>query len=211
MRAIETTYRGCRFRSRLEARWAVALDAAEIAWAYELEGFVLADGRHYLPDFYLSEVNAFVEIKPTAPRRSELELARLLAEGSGRNVYLFGGEIPWFDRYGRLEPRTWAVLVDRVGRLTEDEDHWLTRCPGCQKLGLEFEGRWGRIACGCRDKSERASSHDERIIAGYYSGRMARFEHGEQPVLYRPGTFDYPQVFDPGAPGLVRVVSGGDR
>ena len=51
MKAIETVYRGYRFRSRLEARWAVFFDAMDFDWEYEVEGFVLDDGTHYLPDF----------------------------------------------------------------------------------------------------------------------------------------------------------------
>jgi hypothetical protein len=39
---IETRYAGCRFRSRLEARWAVFFDRLGIAWEYEPEGFELA-------------------------------------------------------------------------------------------------------------------------------------------------------------------------
>ncbi len=38
MKAIETVYRGYRFRSRLEARWAVFFDEAGIDWRYEHEG-----------------------------------------------------------------------------------------------------------------------------------------------------------------------------
>jgi hypothetical protein len=34
VRPIETEYAGCRFRSRLEARWAVVLDAAGMNWEY---------------------------------------------------------------------------------------------------------------------------------------------------------------------------------
>jgi hypothetical protein len=52
IKAIETQYAGCRFRSRLEARWAVFFDALDIAWEYEPEGFELPSGR-YLPDFRL--------------------------------------------------------------------------------------------------------------------------------------------------------------
>ncbi len=37
--AIETHYAGCRFRSRLEARWAVFFDAIGIEWQYEPQGF----------------------------------------------------------------------------------------------------------------------------------------------------------------------------
>jgi hypothetical protein len=41
LRPIETHYRGCRFRSRIEARWAVFFDALGIKWSYEPEGFSL--------------------------------------------------------------------------------------------------------------------------------------------------------------------------
>lgn len=50
MRPIETIYGGCRFRSRLEARWAVFFDSLGLPWEYEPEGFELRSGR-YLPDF----------------------------------------------------------------------------------------------------------------------------------------------------------------
>jgi hypothetical protein len=61
---IETAYKGHRFRSRLEARWAVFLDAAGIAWEYEAEGYNL-DGVYYLSDFWLPNDNSFLEIKPS--------------------------------------------------------------------------------------------------------------------------------------------------
>ena len=56
IRAIETSYDGYRFRSRLEARWAVFFNAAGIEYQYEPEGFILEDGSWYLPDFYLRSV-----------------------------------------------------------------------------------------------------------------------------------------------------------
>ena len=39
IKAIETVYNGYRFRSRLEARWAVFFDAMQIRYEYEPEGF----------------------------------------------------------------------------------------------------------------------------------------------------------------------------
>lgn len=48
--AIETIYQGYRFRSRLEARWAVYFDQLGHTWEYEPEGLHL-DGVRYLPDF----------------------------------------------------------------------------------------------------------------------------------------------------------------
>jgi hypothetical protein len=55
IQAIETRYAGCRFRSRLEARWAVFFDYAGIRWEYEPQGYRLSDGTTYLPDFLLTD------------------------------------------------------------------------------------------------------------------------------------------------------------
>jgi hypothetical protein len=64
IKPIQTRYQGYNFRSRLEARWAVFFDALNINWEYESEGYVLPNGKNYLPDFYLPQVNMYVEVKP---------------------------------------------------------------------------------------------------------------------------------------------------
>ena len=56
MRAIETIYNGYRFRSRLEAHWAVFFDTLGVAYEYEKEGYNLGDGVRYLPDFWPPEL-----------------------------------------------------------------------------------------------------------------------------------------------------------
>jgi hypothetical protein len=65
--AIETTYKGYRFRSRLEARWAVFFDALEIKWEYEPQGYEkeMYDDKKimYLPDFYLPDSKLYIEVK----------------------------------------------------------------------------------------------------------------------------------------------------
>src|SRR5262245_20844714 len=63
IQAIETHYAGCRFRSRLEARWAVFFDYLGIRWEYEPEGFEVENGKRYLPDFYLPGLSHYVEVK----------------------------------------------------------------------------------------------------------------------------------------------------
>jgi hypothetical protein len=66
MKAIETRYAGCRFRSRLEARWAVFFDHLGIEWQYEPEGFEYSGGcppQRYLPDFYLPGPDMWAEVK----------------------------------------------------------------------------------------------------------------------------------------------------
>lgn len=75
IQAIETRYKGYRFRSRLEARWAVFFDAIGVPWRYELQGVVLqgatlfdnAETECYLPDFLVGFHGAghtWVETKP---------------------------------------------------------------------------------------------------------------------------------------------------
>lgn len=67
LKPIDTVYKGYKFRSRLEARWAVFFDEIGIKWQYEVEGFALSDGRNYLPDFKITTINkitCWVEIKP---------------------------------------------------------------------------------------------------------------------------------------------------
>lgn len=64
IKSIDTVYKGYRFRSRLEARWAVYFDCMGIAYDYEPEGVEFENGVKYLPDFYLRDINTYVEIKP---------------------------------------------------------------------------------------------------------------------------------------------------
>lgn len=63
IKPIETAYNGYRFRSRLEARWAVFFDALGIKYEYEPEGYTLQDGTKYLPDFFLPDQNYYIEVK----------------------------------------------------------------------------------------------------------------------------------------------------
>lgn len=63
IKAIETRYAGCRFRSRLEARWARFFDFIGVRWEYEKEGFDLGESGAYLPDFWLPDLGIWYEIK----------------------------------------------------------------------------------------------------------------------------------------------------
>ena len=72
IKAIETQYKGYRFRSRLEARWAVFFDALCLRWEYEPEGFDLGEFGWYLPDFYLPDWDVWIEVKPDIPAYEDL-------------------------------------------------------------------------------------------------------------------------------------------
>lgn len=97
LRAIETRYRGYRFRSRLEARWAVFFDNLGLQWEYEPEGFELPGGVRYLPDFYLPALDVWVEIKGAKATEKDLEKPRLLALSGDCAVVVYWGSprIAW--------------------------------------------------------------------------------------------------------------------
>jgi hypothetical protein len=108
IKAIDTYHSGYKFRSRLEAKWAVFFEAMDIDYVYEKEGFVL-DGDCYLPDFWIPEWNCWIEIKPEIyttwpsamsklkkykdPGR-EVMLCRKLCDNTNQVVLLIGGS-PW--------------------------------------------------------------------------------------------------------------------
>lgn len=82
IRAIETRAYGCRFRSRLEARWATLFNAMEWAWEYEPQGFTLPGGN-YLPDFRLKIAGTreafWFEVKPGNQEKEDPRWAELAA------------------------------------------------------------------------------------------------------------------------------------
>lgn len=94
IKPIQTEYRGYKFRSRLEARWAVFFDAAGIKWEYEPQGFECEDGTRYLPDFYLPEYDWYAEVK--APRSGAVEEIEKACKflGSKIKVLVILGNIP---------------------------------------------------------------------------------------------------------------------
>jgi hypothetical protein len=99
--ALETPYKGCRFRSRLEARWAVFYDAINAPWSYENDP-VSVDGVNYLPDFRVT-INGQSTIHEVKP---EFEKKRI----RGQFVYLAGKMGARFDWRGRIMP-----MAERLG------------------------------------------------------------------------------------------------
>lgn len=112
IKAIETRYKGYRFRSRLEARWAVFFDALGVPWEYEKEGYELPSGR-YLPDFWLPRERVWLEIKPNTPSDDEQRKCGDLAIQSGSSVILLCGSphtkyIPgWYGDVAEFEVQTY--------------------------------------------------------------------------------------------------------
>lgn len=169
LHAIETHYNGYRFRSRLEARWAVFLDVVGLSWLYEAEGYDLgADGR-YLPDFWLPALGCWLEIKGARPTGGEVRKAVALAGQAGRAVVVF---------HGAIDPRILGGIAT-TGYIP-DAYIWA----GCGVCGwvdiIDYAAR-NAIHCPvCRvPRMFRASTPELRTA--YIAARSARFEHGETP------------------------------
>lgn len=83
IKAIDTNYKGYKFRSRLEARVAVYLDALNASWQYEIEGYLLPVNGNYLPDFLVSSFPKcdrpfWLEVKAVKPTLKEIYKLREL-------------------------------------------------------------------------------------------------------------------------------------
>lgn len=184
MKAIETFYNGYRFRSRLEARWAVFFDALGVKYEYEPEGFVLSDGTYYLPDFYLPEFKYWVEVKGQLDEESKKKID-LFRNELGAETWLWVlGNIPDEDFFGDGECGDYCVGAEEIFSIGNsigwDAPYLPCVCHTCGKIGIEFDGRSSRI---CRhDKDDKGyTANDERILNAYRKARTARFEHGEIP------------------------------
>lgn len=115
--AIETEYKGHRFRSRTEARWAVFFDAIGITWDYEKDGYDLGAEGKYLPDFWLPKSRVHAEVKGQEFTVREVNLCRLLAQRSAHPVVMLPGTPEAKDYLaempnGLLGSHMWAVDPD---------------------------------------------------------------------------------------------------
>lgn len=71
IQSLPTEYGGISFRSRTEARWALFFDLIDEPYIYEPEGFRLPSGEWYLPDFWLCNCEAWVEVKGHRHKQSD--------------------------------------------------------------------------------------------------------------------------------------------
>jgi hypothetical protein len=184
IKPIETRYAGCRFRSRLEARWAVFFDALDIEWQYELEGFDLPSGR-YLPDFYLPSLETWFEVKgqPVTWEHQSARLAGELTEMTGKRVVIAGGDIPRrvSDLLGNDQEWMYCTWKDWDWPEVGGEGYYLwCLCPTCHSIGIEFDGRGERVCDDRCSTVNKSRTHDHPILAAAYkAARSARFEFGE--------------------------------
>lgn len=82
--AIKTEFEGTIYRSRTEARWAVFLSHLGLTFDYEPERLLLSTGKGYLPDFFVKDFGAYVEVKPDSDKVVTEECAKALQLSADR-------------------------------------------------------------------------------------------------------------------------------
>ncbi len=192
MKAIETKYKGYRFRSRLEARWAVFFDALGLQWEYEPEGFDLGEAGWYLPDFYLPSCNMWVEIKGTKATDEEKDKCAALWG-------CYGQQVECSDLFWLGDEKLASSLIGKVsdfvasrGESFEEIMQGLSKCARARKKVYLFEGllESGWMFLGEELQVEvyfpenvfrvAALANSADILRARNAARSARFEHGEQ-------------------------------
>jgi hypothetical protein len=162
IKVIETAYKGYKFRSRLEARWAVFLDSMDFKWVYEPEGYVL-NGTPYLPDFYLPELEIWAEVKPEKFSDAELKLAIDLASETNKSVILLT-DIPNF--------RSYEVVTPTGDKSTYIDDLYLMHYKGHRNRLF-----WSTGTSNCEDEVHKTSlMGDSDYFRAVEAARSARFE-----------------------------------
>jgi hypothetical protein len=142
-------YRGVRFRSRLEGRWAIFFAELGIGWQFEPEKFSLPSGI-YVPDFRVewpSGLALWVEVKPKLSVVGDRDRARYAEfSANGRALVLAHG-LP------RAELFSMADALDRPGGvlLAPDGPVYLRDLP--PESGLADINRAARAAQFARFKA----------------------------------------------------------
>jgi len=184
--AIETEYNDCRFRSRIEARWAVFMSSLGITYWYEYQDYLL-DGVRYLPDFWLPKLECYLEVKGAEPTEEERRLARLLALYSHKPVYIVAGNVG-------LPTQADGYTSWKFAEEGQEQDHWWCECQICGAIGLYRLPSLDHFPCACISAIPEKLSpeffvelvgtyrcNSPRLVEAFRSARQARFEHGESP------------------------------
>lgn len=174
IKPIETKYKGFRFRSRLEARWAIFFDMIGLKYEYEVEGFEM-NGIRYLPDFYIPCLDRWFEIK--AKPLSEYEMKKceeFCFNKDNENI-----------KFSVLVGSPEVVKIDKFAGIMEYVWEWPSemypenvRFQAPEELSeKEYYSRFMRGVWVVPDVTE------EELTLAVIAAREARFEFGESPEL----------------------------
>lgn len=172
--AIPTTYRGVRFRSRIEARWAAMFDLVQWKWDYEP-----IDLAGYIPDFVLQmgERQMVAEIKSdTSLAELRSYAPKIVMSGWEHEFLVLGARLFDDGVIGAIGDDHAACFIGEI-----ETDHAVVfRCLSCGGLSVRSESlSWRCRLCGIHDGNSHVG-HAERLSELWA-------EAGNR-VQWRPGT-----------------------
>ena len=97
-----------------------------------------------------------------------------LSKQTNHNVYLFFGDISKHAEDSANCESAHACIGDGW-----DCFYKFCECPECGEIGIEYDGRSGRISCECDVAEKRYTADSDRLILAYNKAKSARFEFGE--------------------------------
>jgi hypothetical protein len=160
IKSKKTIFNGVQFRSKLEAQWAVFFDNLSIAFEYEpiLDEVDIGVGIvWYKPDFFLPDIDQWVEVKPVDFRNME-DGDKKKAYGWARDyeslLILVGGPSIPKENTKAHYLLTWSERKKKF--YLRDHLRWC-ECPKCHKIDIQ-EG--GGIPSNCDNTCYRGPSHD---------------------------------------------------
>lgn len=160
IKAIETRYAGCLFRSRLEARWAVFFDTLGIRWEYEKEGYDLGEAGWYLPDFWLPESSTWVEVKSDIVPISIEPLKVFCAGKIGFHTH----RADW--RYGLLANGEDFFFATRREYTANPQGKLLDMVFGCKYTGpFSYDGLGGHGEGNARIIDNHGMEYPDLVVA----------------------------------------------
>lgn len=184
LQPIETRYAGCRFRSRLEARWAVFFDRLGIAWEYEPQGYNTAAGP-YLPDFHLPAVRQWIEIKGGQPSADDVARCAAFAQELTDETYFVFTDLPRTPSFGDVGPL--GIRVDRhlIYKMTGNTSHPMLGIveggdvpPDFHFFGHDIPDTADFLS-GFVETWWLPWDHLAKLPGALKAARSARFEHGQ--------------------------------
>jgi len=178
IQALETTYRGYKMRSRLEARWGTFFDALGVRWEYEKEGYDLGAAGWYLPDFWLPiadypdypNAGRWLEVKGQKP--TKIEIAKIVAltdatQHTGLLVVGVPGECEVMYNHRQSSKRK---LLDYQRQASKRAGHWF------RDWGERDGVNWATFVLA--DLLIGAADW-ETLVAAVVAAKSARFERQE--------------------------------
>lgn len=171
-------YRGSRFRSEIEARWAVFWDEVKVLWEYEKRPFPLNTG-FVVPSFWLPEVRGgvWVEVVASYPEPWQQEMAEELAQQTKQEVFFLGEVSPPGE-----ESSSWdSAMVFFPENGCFDVDYWWCQCRHCKRVGLEFQGDASRFCQFATSWEQEGEAHATPALVRAY--RRAQTVQFPEPYL----------------------------